>query len=66
MPRYFKSEPGVVRLKEDGSATMTTGQETWEVTPEEILFDEHSPEITVEEYNKCIIEMINARKLFGL
>lgn len=66
MPRYFKSEPGVVRLNEDGSATMTTGLETWEVTPEEVLFDEHSPEITVEEYNKSIAGMIKARKILGL
>lgn len=66
MPRYFKSEPGVVCLNEDGSATMTTGQETWEVAPEEILFDEHSPEITVDEYDKCIIGMVNARKRLGL
>ena len=64
MPKFFRSEPGVVRLEDDGSATMATDEGSWSVDPEEILFDEASPEISEEEYNLALSGMREARSLF--
>ena len=52
MPRWFKSEPGVVVIDDNNSATLFTASgKSWEVKASEILNDEASPEISEEEFN---------------
>ena len=54
MARYFRAEPGVVKLESDGAAVMFNGSESWPVKARHVVREMNSPELTQDEFESVL------------
>ena len=54
MARYFRAEPGVVKVQRNGAAVMYNGCDSWPVRARHITYEMDAPELTEDEYESVL------------